>query len=62
MSTSELRGRVVGRDVLGLAGGVAGDQHGQPMGAPQDLSGVVLEEAVVAVGAGKVEGSTAPPG
>src|SRR6266568_1400156 len=46
---------VVRRDVPGLPGGVAGNQDDRADGLAADLSGVVLEEAVVAVGAGEVE-------
>jgi len=46
---------VVRRDVLGLPGGVRGDQDGAAGGLAAGPSGVVLEEAIVAVGAGEVE-------
>src|SRR5205823_14632327 len=46
---------VVRHDVLGLSGGVAGDQDDTADGLAADLSGVVLKPAVVAVGAGEVE-------
>ena len=46
---------VVRHDVLGLPGGVAGDQDDTADGLAADLSGVVLEEAVVAGGADEVE-------
>src|SRR5712691_732238 len=46
---------VVRHDVLGLPGGVAGDQDDRADGLAADLSGVVLEEAVVADGADEVE-------
>ena len=46
---------VVRHDVLGLPGGVAGNQNDTADGLAADLSGVVLEEAVVADGADEVE-------
>jgi hypothetical protein len=48
-------GPVVGHDVLHLPGGVAGNQHDVANGLALDPSGVVLEEAVVAIRAGEVE-------
>jgi hypothetical protein len=41
--------------VLGLPGGVAGDQDDAADGLAADLGGVVLKEAVVVDGAGEVE-------
>jgi hypothetical protein len=46
---------VVHHDVLGLPGGVAGNHPDNAEGLAADLSGVVLEEAVVAVVTGEVE-------
>ena len=45
---------VTRHDVLGLPGGVTGDQDDTADGLTVDLSNVVLEEAVVAVGAGEL--------
>src|SRR5258707_5087907 len=42
-------------DMLGLPGGVASDQDDTANGLTVDLGDVVLEEAVVAVGAGELE-------
>ena len=48
-------GPVVGHDVLCLPGGVAGDQDDvADLLATADLGGVVLEEAVLAVGPAKL--------
>src|SRR5713226_1178692 len=46
---------VVRRDVLGLPGGVASDQDDTADGLAADLSGVVLEPAVVAAGTGELD-------
>ena len=48
-------GPVVGHDVLRLPGGVAGDQDDVADLLAADPGGVVLQEAVLAVGAGEVE-------
>jgi len=45
---------VIRHDALGLPGGVAGDQDDTADGLAADLSDVVLEEAVVAVGASEL--------
>jgi len=46
---------VTRHDVLGLPGGVTGDQDDTADGLTVDFSDVVLEKAVVAVGAGELE-------
>src|SRR5258708_37477957 len=46
---------VTRHDVLGLPGGVTGDQNDTADGLTVDFGDVVLEEAVVAVGAGEPE-------
>src|SRR5271169_876061 len=48
-------GPVVAHDVLGLPGGVAGDQRDVADRLAADSGGVVLEPAVLAVWAGEVE-------
>jgi hypothetical protein len=45
---------VVHHDVLGLPAGIAGNQDHNAGGLAADLSGVVLDEAVVAVGPPKL--------
>ena len=54
-SSSDAAWPVTRHDVLGLPGGVTGDQDDTADGLTVDLSDVVLEEAVVAVGAGELE-------
>jgi hypothetical protein len=48
-SSSEPAWPVTRHDVLGLPGGVAGDQDDTADGLAADLSDVVLEEAVIAI-------------
>jgi hypothetical protein len=51
-----LPGPVAGQDVLRPPGGVAGDQDDvADLLTTADLDGVVLQEAVLGIGAGKVE-------